>query len=356
VPTDTTVNTGAYGIPMRAYSGVGAGLGNQQVLTIADANGNVIGSHIVNGAPALDVNLAASAGSTAAAAGTIGTAVNSAVSNTAVGAAGNGTIFIIGGNATTGGMVAFEGSYEGTNWFPLDATRSDGFQVPTGLVFPISAVWAYNFVLTQYTQVRVRVTTALTGTAPTIVIGAGPFLWEPSPVVPPIDGSKPTYSAALNVGAVASATAATDFWALQNPSGSGKLIRVLRLNVQLTLGTAAALTFQMMKRSTLNTGGTSTAQTAVAHDSGNPAVSGLSLLYTAGPTLGTAIAAVRVKRMWAVSSTLAAQPNEVEWYFGNRPGQGILLRPAQQLSLYTSSAPGTAPTVTGDVEWTEEAA
>lgn len=43
---DATVNTGASGAPIRVLTGLGAGSGDQQVVTLADSGGNLLGTAV----------------------------------------------------------------------------------------------------------------------------------------------------------------------------------------------------------------------------------------------------------------------------------------------------------------------
>jgi len=76
---------------------------------------------------------------------------------------------------------------------------------------------------------------------------------------------------------------------------SNKLIRVLHMVItaQATSGNAEAV-FTIIKRSTLNSGGTTTALTSVSYDDRNPPAAASVMLYTAAPTTpGTLVGNVR---------------------------------------------------------------
>jgi hypothetical protein len=324
----------------------------------------------VSAAFPLHVNLGSSQGNVAASTGTVSAAAASTVTgvvNTtsvvvqSVASQGNGTIILYGGTYTAL-TLAFEASADsGTTWFPIDGARADGTTVETNPSFTATGVRAWNFICPGYTHVRARVSAITQTVAPTLIITAGPFLYDPSPTVAPIDGQKASYSATLNGTNVASAvTANSDLFVLNNPAASGKVIRVTRVSIQVTLATTAAATplLQLVKRSTNDTGGTAVAQTSTAHDSGDPAAAGVVNLYTAGPTVGTTSGVVRSTRLLGnVTAGATAQPNGAEWTFGTRPGErAIVLRPGQALGLQGQAAFATAPTLTGDIDWTEEAA
>lgn len=170
------------------------------------------------------------------------------------------------------------------------------------------------------------------------------------------DGLKTTYSGTINGTNVASAvTAAVPLWELANPAASGKVIRVLRIFVQLTLATAGtAPLLELMKQSALSTAGTAVTQTAVPLDSANAAAVATLKLYTAIPGAGAVVGIVRSARLFGVATTMTIQPNGIEWTFGNRPGTGLVLRAGTSVAIMGQAAFATVPTITGDVEWTEE--
>jgi hypothetical protein len=80
---------------------------------------------------------------------------------------------------------------------------------------------------------------------------------------------------------------ATDVFTI---SGSNtKTIRIYRVLFYLTATTGSNATIIGLRRSSLNTGGTSTLLTGVAHDTTNPAPTAVVRSYTANPTLGTLV-------------------------------------------------------------------
>lgn len=146
--------------------------------------------------------------------------------------------------------------------------------------------------------------------------------------VAPVDGQKPTYSFARSTFAIAATP--TDV-AIVNGSAT-KTVRVTHIEIDAlcTAATAVALEVQLIKRSTANTGGTSTGSpTPVPHDSNSAAGTSTVLCYTANPTTGTAVGIVRDGKLVPVLSPYTAtdfpQHDKLIWDFGNRPGQGIVL-------------------------------
>lgn len=333
--------------------------GEHREVVVLGADGDPVATLTTVGSDVgLDVNITGSGGGVADVTGTVTNASNQSV-QAAVGLSGNATISITGG--TWSGMpIIFEASADGgTNWFGIDATQADGTGINTTITLPASGgPRNWNITCPGYTHVRVRTTGTFTSftTSPTILIRQGPFLWDPSPTVAPIDGQKLSYSLTINSGATAGIANALDQLVFGNPTGTGKTVRVTYISFQVSLATAAAGQVQLVKRSSANTGGTQVTATRIPYDSADAtSVATGGGAYSAAPTgSGTLVGIIRQWR-----GTLAVSPGVAfEWTFGNRPSKAIVLRPGEYIGLQVLSATGTAaataPTVTGFIEWTEE--
>lgn len=165
----------------------------------------------------------------------------------------------------------------------------------------------------------------------------------------PTDGAKPTYSLAATV---TTAAAATDVVTIVG--SATKTIRVILVRVTGIATTAITTPVLLIKRSTANTGGTSTAPTAVSHDSSNPAATATGLAYTANPTVGATVGTLRQDRLtFATTATVAEGP--IEWTLGNKPGQALVLRGTTQvLAVNLNGVTITGGSLSVDIEWTEE--
>lgn len=164
-----------------------------------------------------------------------------------------------------------------------------------------------------------------------------------------LDGTKESYSAAIVNSSVASN--ATDIFTI---TGSAtKTIRVLRIMFTASQSTSAQRDVLFIKRSTANTGGTSTAPARIPHDSDNAAATATVLGYTANPTLGTAVGTVRAMKVFIGSTS--ANSDEFIAEFGTRPSQAIVLRGTSQvLAVNLNSVTSSGGLVSISVEWTEE--
>lgn len=335
-----------------AGSNIIGGTRPQAAVAGVDTQVTGVAGNVANRGAALDVNLAASASNLAQTSGTL-TAVGSTVV-ASVGNQGNGTIVLLGGTYTAL-TLAFEGTLDGTNWFPIDVVRSDGTAVINGAYgeqFTAAGVRAWNFMAPGYTQVRVRAVAITQTVAPSIYFAQGPFLYDPSPTIAPVDGNKPTYSA--SVTGLAS-NIAGDVMVL---TGSAtKLVRVVHVDATCTMGgtvTAAGIPVRILKRTTADTAGTAgTAPTVATFDSIDSAATATSTSYTAAPTAGTAGPTIRAARWQAAATSF-----NMNFDTANNPAKAPVLRgTAQQLVINQGAAvAGTSPTATWDIVivWTEE--
>lgn len=157
-----------------------------------------------------------------------------------------------------------------------------------------------------------------------------------------------TYSTAFNV---ASAASATDIAVISGSATKTTYVqRVIVTGIQTTAGLAEVL---LIKRSTADTGGTSSAPGIVPHDSSNAAATSIVLAYTANPgALGTAVGTFR--RAYAPIAGVTSVVNPIVVFdFGDK-GQAITLRGvAQQLAVNLNGVTITGGTFDIVIEWYE---
>jgi hypothetical protein len=171
------------------------------------------------------------------------------------------------------------------------------------------------------------------------------------PIPVTTEGAKNTYSAAF-IGLVPAA-ATTDLFTIQGSSTKTIRITSLRFTVSTTAGSGILSNISLVKRSTVDSGGTSTIATNVPHDSTNLAGTAVVRGYTANPTLGTSVGAVRSVRYAATPASVPNQEMYVE--FGTRPSQTMILRgTSEQLCLNLGGSTITGPIADFSIEWTEE--
>ncbi len=160
-----------------------------------------------------------------------------------------------------------------------------------------------------------------------------------------------TYSAAA-IGFIPAA-AATDIFTITGSATKTIKISLVRCSISTTAGSGIVMNATLLTRSTANTLGTSTTAANVPLDSTNAAATATVRSYTANPTLGTLVGAVRAKRSFA--GTAGSNQDEAIWDFGNRNGQGLTLRGITQVaSVNIQGVTITNPVADCNVEYTEE--
>ena len=186
--------------------------------------------------------------------------------------------------------------------------------------------------------------TAAAAADPAIVVALSPNSPMPTAAAPA------TYSASI-VG-LATAVTATDIFTI---TGSAtKTVRVSRIMVNGVQTTAAQVNVLIVKRSTANSAGTSTAPTAVSYDTTNAAATATVLAYTANPTLGTAVGTASASRAFIPGAATASDAQGLEIVSGDVGQQMMTLRGTAQVlavNLNATTVAGSAINVT--IEWTE---
>ncbi len=140
--------------------------------------------------------------------------------------------------------------------------------------------------------------------------------------------SKATYVAS---GTVVPVTGATD---LVTIIGSAtKLVKLMRVIFSGTIVTAAINgSVSLVKRSTADTAGTSTAPTIIPLDSNNAAATAVLAAYTANPTLGTTVGTIwQAKYLYQIAAS--GSPTVLMIDFNQLGQMGTLRGVAQQLAL-----------------------
>lgn len=163
-------------------------------------------------------------------------------------------------------------------------------------------------------------------------------------------GRKATYSAGVSNLAVAALT--TDFFTITGSATT--IVKVTKITFQSESTANAVPELILLKRSTANSGGTSTTATAVPNDSADAAATAVVRSYTANPTLGTLVGFVRAVKFF--SSGASSQPAEpVIFEFGNNHSKPIVLRgTGEVLSLSLAGVTLAGSSLTISIEWVEE--
>lgn len=164
---------------------------------------------------------------------------------------------------------------------------------------------------------------------------------------------KSTYAAAF--GPTTAAATPTDVVVIEG--SASKTIRVVAFEVSVGLTAATLATMQLIKHSTANAAGTQTNPTVVPLDSNNAAGTGVVRVYTANPTPGTSIGALRQMRDFipAIGTSLKTIDLLANYGASDLLDQLVTLRGvAQGLALNFGGATLAGLIVAGQIVWTEE--
>lgn len=140
-------------------------------------------------------------------------------------------------------------------------------------------------------------------------------------------------------------------------SGSAsKVIRVTKVSVVGTATAASIYDHYIVKRTTANTGGTSTTKTAAQSDSNDAAQTATLSLYTANPTTGTGVTVEGNKTYLSASATPGAAALPYVYTFGTRNDKAIVLRgTAESLAInFGGQSVPSGANLYLSIEWTED--
>lgn len=164
----------------------------------------------------------------------------------------------------------------------------------------------------------------------------------------PADGVKSAYSAVITN--VVPASAATDLFTIIGSATKIVRIRNLALFGSQTVG--SAVPFIVIKRSTADTGGTSTTGTAVPWSSADAAATAVVSGYTANPSaLGTSLGSLS----YEIPFLPIVKDQLFEYNFNLTPSQVYTLNSAAEtIAINLNAATITGGSITLKMSWTEE--
>jgi len=157
-----------------------------------------------------------------------------------------------------------------------------------------------------------------------------------------------TYSA--NILGLVVAALATDIFEIKGAADVRVEVGSITISgVQTTAGQVVA---QLIRRSTANTTGTSTAPAAIKHDAADAAAAATLKAYTVNPgALGTSAGTVRALRVPIGVATGAVAPVTLEFGAGGKPI--VLASATESLCLNLNGVTVTGGTLDINIEWTE---
>lgn len=160
------------------------------------------------------------------------------------------------------------------------------------------------------------------------------------------DGVKATYRYS---GTLTPAATPTDIIVI--PGSSTRTGRIKSIVLGGIATTAGSMLATLIRRSTLNTGGTSAAATGAPHDINDAAATVIPQVYSANPTgLGTAVGNMNRGRLWLPLAT--AQPSPLRWDFSTRQDKALIVRGVTDVIAVNLG--GAAVPSGGAIDWEVE--
>ena len=181
-------------------------------------------------------------------------------------------------------------------------------------------------------------------------------------ISPPGTASVPvTYQASTPASANGSTLAAltTDFWCIQGSASKTVFVTSIEVTGELTSASLSAR-LNLVMRSTLNTGGTSSTLTAAPLDPNNAAATATVVIYTVNPaSLGNLVGVVKSYVAIQNGTPLTTVPpgpalGFVEEWGTVRATQPLTLRGTTQEACLNLGAATSLTTVMVTVEWYEQ--
>jgi len=167
------------------------------------------------------------------------------------------------------------------------------------------------------------------------------------------ENERPTYS----IGLASFASAATNQDVFCLIGSATKVVRVTRIRFSMTVTTAVTIPLQLIKRSTLNAGGTTGVAVYTPYDSNDSAPTATNLAYvtnytTAGTVVGTPI---RSDKYFAEVATPTSEAQIIVWEFSGYGCKPPTLRGAtQELCINLGGVTIAGGSVSAVIEWTED--
>jgi hypothetical protein len=134
-----------------------------------------------------------------------------------------------------------------------------------------------------------------------------------------------------------------------------KTVRITRIRLSASTQTGAVADISLQKFTALS-GGTANSQSAnvAKMDSGNAAQTAVINQWSVAATTHTAAGILNAERYEMAAPSATVLPGAIEWTFGDKQGQGLVLRGTSEFVGFLMSAVGTAPVADCWIEWTEE--
>jgi hypothetical protein len=150
---------------------------------------------------------------------------------------------------------------------------------------------------------------------------------------------------------IASATAP----AISVTGSSTKTIRISRIRLSVSAATGITANVSLLRFSALS-GGTANSQAAniAKMDTNDAAATAVVNQWSAAATTATSAGIFTAERYEVITAAVSSQPGAIEWDFGDKNAQSLVLRGTSDFAGFLFSGVGTTPVADCWIEWTEE--
>ena len=260
------------------------------------------------------------------------------------------------------GALSLQVTVNGTTWVTVGGTPFINLNTSTYLATITSALTSvFQSEVAGFIKARITALAAVTGTA-TVNLQA-----SSAASMVALDTSLPTGTNTIgNVGIVsvapstysvsiaglATAALATDIVTITG--SASKTIAITHIDIDGVQTTASPILLLFVRRSTADTGGTSTAPTAIPLSSLSAAATATVLAYTANPTVGALVGTVVANRLFVPGAATTSDAQGLSIAYGALSQQPLYLRGTSQvLAVNLNGVTVTGGSVNVNIEWTE---
>lgn len=162
---------------------------------------------------------------------------------------------------------------------------------------------------------------------------------------------KPTSTRTYSVSTAAFTTAAsaTDIATLSGNASNTAQLLACYVTIQPTV--AGQCTYFLTKRSSANSGGTSTTDTGIPQDSADSACVSVARKYTANPTPGTLVGNVATYALYSSPYFAVGQPVTIPLYVANPLAKPITLRGTAESIAVNQNGVTNGVSTTASITW-----
>jgi hypothetical protein len=267
-------------------------------------------------------------------------------------------------SGTWSGTLTFQGT-NGGSFFAVDvvslANPNAGAQsmiTANGMYYAPLAYTNFRLVMSNYVSGTVTVYAVLCSISPAIPqAGSAISVANGQQAIQVInaENERPTYS----IGIENFATAATNQDVFILIGSATKIVRVTRIQFSMTVTTSVVVPVQLIKRSTLNAGGTTGVALTTPLDSNNATATATNLAYATNYTTGGTVVGTMIRSQKYFAQATGIVPTTecqlIDWVFGQNGCQPPTLRSAtQSICINLGGVTIAGGSVSASIEWTED--